>query len=330
MMKSKKKLAAGAMVFTLALGGGASAFAAVPQQSGNVIKPAVQQQNKGGAVQAANYVQAPSQSQWKNIQDKFPRLSQIGQQVPSFIPGFAQSTQNGQQSYPGFTQGQGQQGQQGQGQWQGQNGQQGYGQSPLALFATDDLAELLDLTTEELAEALMDGSTLADIAEDQDVDVDDVIDLITSTITDALDEQLDNGTIDEDQYDTALDEIDEFVSALVDGTLNDEDEDEDEDTDGTDYLSDFTEKTFYTNEDLADLYGITTTQLKHKINSGYTYEELADQYDVDVDDVVSVITDVITDNLDDQLDDEDITDDEYDAAIDALDDYVTDLVEGNL
>ncbi|MFM9278097.1 hypothetical protein [Paenibacillus jiagnxiensis] len=82
---------------------------------------------------------------------------------------------------------------------------------------SEELADLLGLTTDELKAAIKEGSSLADIAEEQNVDVDDVINLLVSSMTEKLEAQLAEGKLTDEQYEARKTELENRVTRMVNG-----------------------------------------------------------------------------------------------------------------
>ncbi len=70
--------------------------------------------------------------------------------------------------------------------------------------ASEALTDLLGLDTTELRQQLRDGSTLAEIAETQAVDVQDVVDELVNELDERLTNAVDNGRIDQAEADEQL------------------------------------------------------------------------------------------------------------------------------
>jgi len=87
------------------------------------------------------------------------------------------------------------------------------------LMALDEAADFLGITGRELVEALADGSTLAEIAEANDVDPADLIDHLVGVAEDRLDEAVANGRITEEEKAELLAAATEHIAALVNGEL---------------------------------------------------------------------------------------------------------------
>ena len=80
-----------------------------------------------------------------------------------------------------------------------------------------ELAELLDLTPQELAAGLRAGDTLADLAADAGVETSGVVDLLLEGATDRVDAAAEAGRIESDDRDTCIAAIAAAVTARVNG-----------------------------------------------------------------------------------------------------------------
>ncbi|MFB5269975.1 hypothetical protein ACE41H_24775 [Paenibacillus enshidis] len=106
----------------------------------------------------------------------------------------------------------------GMGHGHGHGGMMGGGMMGGGMFGnSQELATLLGLTADELKSAIKEGSSLADIAEEQNVDVDDVIDLLVSSMTKKLDAQLEEGKLTDKQYEARKTELENRVTKMVNG-----------------------------------------------------------------------------------------------------------------
>jgi hypothetical protein len=76
-------------------------------------------------------------------------------------------------------------------------------------------AEELGLTERELHEQLHDGTTLAEIAEEQGVDLDDLVNVIVETVEERLAAAVDEGRIDQERADELAATLEERVRTFV-------------------------------------------------------------------------------------------------------------------
>ena len=86
-------------------------------------------------------------------------------------------------------------------------------------FGFGEATDLLGLDGAELMDLLRDGATLADIAADQGVGLDDLADAITSPVEERLAEAVANGDLTQEEADEKLAEIAERTDDLINGEL---------------------------------------------------------------------------------------------------------------
>lgn len=85
----------------------------------------------------------------------------------------------------------------------------------------DDLLQVLDLSSDdEIYDALYNGKTLADIAEGNDVDIEDVIDLQVEELIKQLDLRLANGSLTLAQYEEQKSEVRDIITKSAYGLNN--------------------------------------------------------------------------------------------------------------
>ncbi len=78
-----------------------------------------------------------------------------------------------------------------------------------------ELLDLLGVTAEELRAAIADGMTLAEVAEQQDVDVDDVIDLMVTQAQERLANAVADGRLTQEEADEKLADVTERITDKV-------------------------------------------------------------------------------------------------------------------
>lgn len=93
------------------------------------------------------------------------------------------------------------------------------GPGPRALGVIAEALEFLDMTAQELRDALADGSTLADVAEEAGSSGDELVAVLLDEIEEHLDQAVENGRITEDQKDEHLAQAEEHLTALVNGEV---------------------------------------------------------------------------------------------------------------
>lgn len=79
----------------------------------------------------------------------------------------------------------------------------------------DVLEETLGLSSEEIRAGLDEGKTLAELAEEQGVPVDDVADALVARATERIDEAVADGKIDEDRAAEAKEDLDELIDQAL-------------------------------------------------------------------------------------------------------------------
>jgi hypothetical protein len=83
---------------------------------------------------------------------------------------------------------------------------------------TADIAELLELTTEEIRDLRMEGQSLADIAAAQGVSEAELVAVITSGVTENLNEKVAEGVITQERADAMLTSLTERVETMITAT----------------------------------------------------------------------------------------------------------------
>ncbi len=94
----------------------------------------------------------------------------------------------------------------------GRMGQRGFG---ALRGGSEDVQELLGLSAEEIRTAMVDGSSLADLAEQQGVTVEELSDVLVSGIEEQIDQAVEDGKIDADRADEIKDGVDEKIEAMI-------------------------------------------------------------------------------------------------------------------
>ncbi len=81
--------------------------------------------------------------------------------------------------------------------------------------SAQEMADLIGVEVEALTDWLRNGGTLAEIAEQNDVDPEAVVELIVENMTERIDQAVENGRIDAEEVDEALAEIEERATTRV-------------------------------------------------------------------------------------------------------------------
>jgi polyhydroxyalkanoate synthesis regulator phasin len=85
--------------------------------------------------------------------------------------------------------------------------------------ALDDVATTLGVTVEDLGAALREGSSLADIAAENNVDIQEVIDLFMAQAQERLDAAVADGRLTADEAAERATEIESNITAMVNGEM---------------------------------------------------------------------------------------------------------------
>jgi hypothetical protein len=85
--------------------------------------------------------------------------------------------------------------------------------------ALEDIAGVLGMTPDELKDALRDGKTLAEIAQEKNVAVDDVVNAIVAAGDKRIDEAKDAGRLTQEEADNMKERLRTFAERLVNGDL---------------------------------------------------------------------------------------------------------------
>jgi hypothetical protein len=88
------------------------------------------------------------------------------------------------------------------------------------LHAVDDAADFLGMTARELVEALRDGATLAELAEEHGLGAQALIDHLVGLVEEHLDQAVADGRLTEDEAAERVAEATERITALVNGELD--------------------------------------------------------------------------------------------------------------
>jgi nucleoid DNA-binding protein len=79
----------------------------------------------------------------------------------------------------------------------------------------DTLAEALDMTVEELQEALTDGQTVAEVAEAQGVSLEDIVDVLMAPMIERIQQAVDDGDITQEQADERIEQMEERILHML-------------------------------------------------------------------------------------------------------------------
>lgn len=100
-----------------------------------------------------------------------------------------------------------------------ERGEFGFGHHRHRLAAGADLAEILGMEPEEMADALRGGETLADLAEANGVDTQDLVDAIVAAVEERVNTAVENDRIDEEQAAEIVENAAERAEDVVSGEV---------------------------------------------------------------------------------------------------------------
>jgi hypothetical protein len=195
-----------------------------------------------------------------------------------------------------------------------------HGQHGGGWLASDDIAEVLGLTADELKTELQGDKTLAMIASEQNVDADAVVNAIVEANKAKLDEQLSEGKLTQEAYDSRVASLREQANKLINGEWKGR-------PDGKgDSGRHGGLKGIVSSEEVAEALGLTTDELKSELQSGKTLAAIATERTVDVQAVIAAIVNVKTAKYNEQLSDGKLTQEQYDEKMAGLSEKAETLV----
>jgi predicted DNA-binding protein YlxM (UPF0122 family) len=160
-----------------------------------------------------------------------------------------------------------------------------------------EIADLIGVDVDALADWLRNGGTLADIATENGVEPSAVIDMMVANANERIDEAVANDRIDAAEADEKRAEAEERITALVNEGRPERP--------GREARQDRREESA---QEIADLIGVDVDALTDWLRNGGTLAEIAEQNGVEVDAVV----DLIVTNMNERLD-EAVANDRIDA-----------------
>ncbi len=145
---------------------------------------------------------------------------------------------------------------------------------------SDELAELLGMTTDEIRDAVRSGSSLADLATENGVEPQEIVDVLVAAFEARLDEMVANGRLTAEEADARKESVIAKIEARVNG--------EHVDRGHRRHRSDRAARGDRLNA-VAELLGLTAEDLRAERREGATIADLAEANGVSVDDVVEVL-----------------------------------------
>jgi uncharacterized protein (DUF433 family) len=190
------------------------------------------------------------------------------------------------------------------------------GSGPIAVAA-----KAIGIEPEDLLEALRDGSTIADVAEEHGVEPQSVIDAIVASQREMLDAAVANGRLTREQADAIADDLEERATELV--------------NDGSPLEPPWGGPGRWGFADgplaaAAEAIGIEPAEVLQAVRDGSTVAEVAEEHGVDVNAVVDAIVAALRERLDAAVDDGWITQEEADGRAAGLEAEARRIVNGDL
>jgi polyhydroxyalkanoate synthesis regulator phasin len=195
----------------------------------------------------------------------------------------------------------------------------------------DAAAEAIGVSTSELARALGDGRTIAEVADAHDVAAADVVDAVVAAEQDRLDQLIADGRLTQEQADELSADLEERVTELVNGDLAPFPIVGPPGFVGAPGLLGPPGAGLFLDgpiEIAAETIGIEADELLSAIRDGDTIADVARAHDVAVWEVVQAIVSSMQERLDQAVEDGRITQEEADRAAADLESKATDLVNG--
>ncbi len=186
------------------------------------------------------------------------------------------------------------------------------------------LAELLGLSVDELGEALRSGSTLADVAEAQGVDVQVLVDFMVEQANAKIDEALASGRITEDEAAARRAGIVEKAEAIIDGTAERGEKGRHKGRSGQRGQGQRGER----GQTVADVLGVSVEELREAKAAGTTIAELAEANGVAVDAVVEALIADAAARIETAVENGRITEEQAADKLDAIEERIEAMVNG--
>lgn len=182
------------------------------------------------------------------------------------------------------------------------------------------LAEILGMSADELSEALRSGSTIAEIAEAQGVDVQSVSDYLVDLANERIDQAVANGDLTEEEAAEKRSEAAEKVEATINGERSDRGHKGQRGHRGG--------QKGERSETLADVLGITAEELREAKQAGTTIAELAEANGVSVDAVVEALVAEAAERVEGAVESGRLTDEEAADKLAEIEEKIEAIVNG--
>lgn len=177
------------------------------------------------------------------------------------------------------------------------------------------LTETLGMTPEELRAAFAEGKSLADIATDQGVAVDELETALTEAATDRIDQALADDRIDADRAAELKDELADRIGEMMNRTPGDRlgKEGDREGPDG--HHGEGRGRRGSGGGEVAEFLGLTTDELRAALTEGQTLAEVAEAQGVSEADLVAFLLDQFEERLDQAVENGRLDADEADEKL---------------
>jgi lambda repressor-like predicted transcriptional regulator len=182
---------------------------------------------------------------------------------------------------------------------------------------TEVVSELLDLTPEEMREAFLEGTTLAELSQAQGVPVSDLISALATEAETRVAERLEAGDITQEQADRFLDGLEDRITERVnaDRPVREERGHRGHHGEGAEIVS--------------ELLNMTPEEIREGFQSGSTLAELAEDRGVATEDLVDALVADARARVDAKLESGAITEEQADSILENMKERIEDRVNAD-
>lgn len=176
--------------------------------------------------------------------------------------------------------------------------------------------ETLGLSSEEIREGFAEGKSLADMAEEQGVEVSDLRDALLANVTERIDEAVEEGRIDEDEAAEKLAELE----ARVDERLTTVPE-----------LSESGKRRAGRSagsEALQEILGLTSEEIRAELAEGKTLADIGEEQGVSAEELADALVAAMNERIDEAVEEGNIEADRADEIRSQIEENVEDRING--
>ncbi len=188
----------------------------------------------------------------------------------------------------------------------------------------DAVTESLGLTAEQVGEGLDAGKSLADLALEQDVPVEDLQADLVAAANLRLDEAVAEGTLDAERADEIREGLDEKVDEWINRTPGDGEGrgkgQKGKGRSGAGLLKGGS-------EEVSELLGLDTEEIRVALSEGNSLADIAEQQDVPVEDLAAVLAANAIERIDSAVEEEKITEEQATEAKEGLDERIDEFLD---